>query len=139
MYGGDVNLRAVTPDGTQVFRMNRQSTAFKIKNLEYFGHDDVLIGELKQKALSMTKTYRVVDANGAVAYVLGVKGALNGFKITVDKVLAASVSLKWKGDNRDFYKQNKCCAAIEMTPEAPADPKARELILAASLCAGMLK
>jgi len=138
MYGGDVDLRAATPGGTQVFRIHRQSTAFKIGNLKVYDHGDALIGELKLKALSISKTYRVVDGNGEAAHVIGVKGSLNQYSITLDQKPAAKISLHWKGVNREFFKRQKCIAAIEIAPEAPPEPALRELILAAALSAEML-
>lgn len=142
VFGGGVaksatlNLRITLANTSQqVLRVTRKTASLKlIQNLAVFDEQDALIGELREPNFSLSKTYEVISQEGKPVHVLQVQSAFNCYRIHADKEHVATVHLKWKGVNADYFKAH-CKAVIEYEPVVlQASKTLKQLLLAVSIC-----
>jgi uncharacterized protein YxjI len=130
----DIEVKTVA--GEKVLRVKRETTWFR-SDVDVFDENDVLVGQFRQKFLSIGGKFNVFDNVGNHLCML--KGKWTGwdFRFVKDDVEFAHVSKKWSGLGKELFTTADNYM-LEIDTRVPENNPMRLMILAAVLCIDMV-
>jgi len=130
------DVRITTPDGAPVISVKRGISIF-LSRVRVYDEKDALLGEFKQKLLSIGGAFKVLDANGIE--VCQLKGKWTGwdFRFLMNNMELAHVTKKWSGLGKELFTSADNYV-LEISNDVPAGSPSRQLIMAAVMCIDMV-
>lgn len=125
-----------TTTGEKVLTVKR-GFAFFLSTVQVFDENDKLVGTFKQKLLSLSGKFDLLDPEGRLLCVLQGKWTSWDFKFLKEEREIAAVSKEWAGFKKEFFTTaDNYMLTIE--DSVPANKPIRLLILAAVMCIDMV-
>jgi len=133
--GSPFNLVARIPGSNQqILRIARKVPliSFKKPPIEFYNHEDLGVLTMRRKFFSLGRKFQFFTPQNAPLFELHAKSTFYGFRLIANKRDLATIWLRWKGDQADYFKQG-FKYALSINEEIPKDSISRQLLLAFAL------
>jgi len=132
------DIRVQMPEGGQVLRMKRGVPVIA-SEIQVFDGAGVLIGLFRQKPISMSGAFDVLDAaRQPVCRLVGARAGWNFRFMAPGDIEVGRVTKKWGGLGKELFS-SASDYVLQIDEVVPADSLIRRLIFASALCVGVVQ